>query len=179
MEALFLGAARRHRRSFVSVCPKMETVSLHSVLLLIWAWRTIHHLIASHSLSIRVNAPIAPFGVKSARQRFFNRLVTEPEESGPTSSWVVLLCDSPSPAAIEIEDRLDYREKYMSLSLLLEKLLDIQNSVGVETDTVVKNKLMDAQDYVLAMEKERLSGDTGDSKRLGIHGLISHIYSRV
>jgi hypothetical protein len=68
MEALFLGLLDDIGGVLFRSVPKWERlVSLHSLLLLIWAWRTIHHLIASHSLGTRVNAPISPFGVKSAR----------------------------------------------------------------------------------------------------------------
>jgi hypothetical protein len=66
----------------------------------------------------------------------------------------------------------------MRVSELLEKLLDIQRSVGVETDTAVRLKLVDAQHYVLAMEEGRLMGDDGYVNRFGLRELFSHIYSR-
>ena len=68
----------------------------------------------------------------------------------------------------------------MSVSVLLEKLVDIQRSVGIETNSVVKHKLMDAQEYLLAMEKERLGSHnaTSEPKAAGIPELFSHIYSR-
>jgi hypothetical protein len=66
----------------------------------------------------------------------------------------------------------------MHVSVLLEKLLDVQRSVGTETDTVIQHKLMDVQDYVLAMGEERLTGYGPSANRFGLRELFSHIYSR-
>jgi hypothetical protein len=66
----------------------------------------------------------------------------------------------------------------MSASVLLDKLIDIQRSVGIETADTIRNKLMDAQDYLLRMEKARLEAYRAALEPCGIRKLCSHIYSR-
>jgi hypothetical protein len=43
----------------------------------------------------------------------------------------------------------------MTLASLLEKLIEIELSVGVDSDAAIRRKMQDAQDYVLQMQKER------------------------
>jgi hypothetical protein len=43
----------------------------------------------------------------------------------------------------------------MNLVALLEKLLEIELSIGKESDLVIRRKMQDAQEYVLQMQKER------------------------
>lgn len=42
----------------------------------------------------------------------------------------------------------------MSIPTLLQKLIDIEKSIGREPDNVVRKKIHDAQDYALQMQKE-------------------------
>lgn len=41
----------------------------------------------------------------------------------------------------------------MDLAVLRDKLIDLQASIGVETNTALRMKVMDAQDCLLAMQK--------------------------
>jgi hypothetical protein len=45
----------------------------------------------------------------------------------------------------------------MNLTILLKKLIEIERSIGVETDAVIRRKVQDVQDDVLQMQKERAS----------------------
>lgn len=45
----------------------------------------------------------------------------------------------------------------MNLTTLLKKLIEIERSIGVETDAVIRVKMQDVQDYVLQMQKENAS----------------------
>ncbi len=42
----------------------------------------------------------------------------------------------------------------MNINILLGKLIDIERSIGVETDTTLRNQVLDAQDYLLGIQKE-------------------------
>jgi hypothetical protein len=42
----------------------------------------------------------------------------------------------------------------MNTSVLLEMLIDIERSVGVETTTTLRNKVIDAQECLLLLQKE-------------------------
>jgi hypothetical protein len=42
--------------------------------------------------------------------------------------------------------------------VLLQKLLAIEQAVGVATNIALRNLLQDAQDYVLQMQRERVEG---------------------
>ncbi len=44
----------------------------------------------------------------------------------------------------------------MNSSIILQQLLDIERSIGVETDSTVRRKVMDAQECLLRMEGEVL-----------------------
>ncbi len=43
----------------------------------------------------------------------------------------------------------------MNLANLLEKLIEIELCIGVDSDSAVRRKMQDVQDYVLQMQKER------------------------
>jgi hypothetical protein len=43
----------------------------------------------------------------------------------------------------------------MWTSELLEKLFDIERSIGVETNATIRNKIIDIEEYVLSMQRER------------------------
>lgn len=45
----------------------------------------------------------------------------------------------------------------MNLTSLLKKLIEIERSIGVETDAVIRRKVQDVQDDVLQMQKELAS----------------------
>ncbi len=42
----------------------------------------------------------------------------------------------------------------MTINILLEKLIEIERSIGVETNTAVRKQVLEAQDCLLAMQKE-------------------------
>jgi hypothetical protein len=42
----------------------------------------------------------------------------------------------------------------MSPNLLLEQLLDIERSIGTETNAIVRRKVQDAEDSLLLLQKE-------------------------
>ena len=42
----------------------------------------------------------------------------------------------------------------MNIQILLAKLIEIERSIGVETNTTLHKQVLDAQDYVLGMHKE-------------------------
>jgi hypothetical protein len=42
----------------------------------------------------------------------------------------------------------------MNPTVLLEKLIEIERSIGSETNTTLRNKVLEAQEYVLEMQKE-------------------------
>lgn len=44
----------------------------------------------------------------------------------------------------------------MNSSILLQKLIDIERSIGVETDSTVRHKVLDAEDCLLRMQGELL-----------------------
>jgi hypothetical protein len=46
----------------------------------------------------------------------------------------------------------------MNSTVLLQKLLAIERSVGVATNNALRNQLQDAQDYVLQMQRKRVEG---------------------
>jgi hypothetical protein len=53
----------------------------------------------------------------------------------------------------------------MNSSVLLQKLLAIEQAVGVATNIALRNLLQDAQDYVLQMQRERVEGFWKESGR--------------
>ncbi|HEY1767873.1 MAG TPA: hypothetical protein VGG26_09470 [Terracidiphilus sp.] len=42
----------------------------------------------------------------------------------------------------------------MTVNIVLEKLIEIERSIGVETDTNLRKQVLDAQDYILEIQKE-------------------------
>ena len=46
----------------------------------------------------------------------------------------------------------------MNSTILLQKLLAIEQSVGLATNSALRTLLHDAQDYVLQMQRERVEG---------------------
>jgi hypothetical protein len=46
------------------------------------------------------------------------------------------------------------RGPVVSVHSLLQKLIEIEQSIGVETDTTLRKQVLDAQDYLLQMQKE-------------------------
>lgn len=45
----------------------------------------------------------------------------------------------------------------MDLTTLLRKLIEIEQSVGNDTDAAIRKKMRDLEDYVLEMQKEKTS----------------------
>lgn len=46
----------------------------------------------------------------------------------------------------------------MNACVLLEKLIDIERSIGVETETSLHRKVIEAQEYLLEMQREMAEG---------------------
>jgi hypothetical protein len=51
-------------------------------------------------------------------------------------------------------------------NLLLEKLIQLERSIGVETETTLRRQVIDAQDCVLAMQKEIAENFRKESRRV-------------
>lgn len=66
----------------------------------------------------------------------------------------------------------------MPSTVLLEKLIDIERSIGTETNDAVRSKLMDLQDHLVLMEKARVQAYRAALEPCGIRKLLSHIYPR-
>jgi hypothetical protein len=50
----------------------------------------------------------------------------------------------------------------MNIAVLLDKLTDLELSIGIENDTALRIRVLDAQDCILAMQKKMV----GDLRRL-------------
>jgi hypothetical protein len=42
----------------------------------------------------------------------------------------------------------------MNSRILLQKLIEIERSIGVETESIIRHKILDAQDFLLRMQGE-------------------------
>jgi hypothetical protein len=42
----------------------------------------------------------------------------------------------------------------MTITALIDKLTDIERSIGVESNSTIRNRIIDAQDYALEMQRE-------------------------
>jgi hypothetical protein len=42
----------------------------------------------------------------------------------------------------------------MTITTLLDKLIDIESSLGVESNLTIRKRIIDAQDYALGMQRE-------------------------
>jgi hypothetical protein len=84
--------------------------------------------------------------------------------SGLADSNVILIT-SPTPVSGQnspIKERIK-KERVkgapkMNSTVLLQKLLAIERSVGVASNSALRNRLQEAQDYVLQMQRERVEG---------------------
>jgi hypothetical protein len=64
----------------------------------------------------------------------------------------------------------------MNTSILLEKLFDIERSVGVENTFTVRNKIIDAENYVFRMQRDGAENVRSYSTKVGLRQLVQHIY---
>jgi hypothetical protein len=46
----------------------------------------------------------------------------------------------------------------MSFTILLQKLLVLETSIGTEPNSILRHRVQDAQNYLLQMQKERADG---------------------
>jgi len=53
----------------------------------------------------------------------------------------------------------------VNINILLGKLIEIEQSIGVETDTTVRKQVLDAQDYLLGIQKEIVEKLRGEPRR--------------
>lgn len=61
----------------------------------------------------------------------------------------------------------------MNSSIILQRLIDIEQSIGVETDSTVRRKVVDAQECLLRMEGEQVANfglrlESSDSQSLAL-----------
>jgi len=54
----------------------------------------------------------------------------------------------------------------MNSSVLLEKLIQIERSIGTETNFTVRGLVQDAQDYVLGMQREKVEKLRKEPRRI-------------
>jgi hypothetical protein len=47
------------------------------------------------------------------------------------------------------------RLSQMHTTELLQKLFDIERSIGIENNTTIRNKIIDVEEWVLMMQRER------------------------
>lgn len=45
----------------------------------------------------------------------------------------------------------------MNLTTLLNKLIEIERSIGIESDSAIRMKMQDVEDYVLELQRETAS----------------------
>ena len=66
----------------------------------------------------------------------------------------------------------------MPATVLLEKLTEIERSIGTESEDAVRTRLIELQEYLLQIENARVQAYRAALKPCGIRQLYSHIYSR-
>jgi hypothetical protein len=65
----------------------------------------------------------------------------------------------------------------MSVNILLEKLIEIERSIGVETDTTLRKQVLEAQDYVLEIQKEIVDKLRKEPRRIQMEPFPSSRYA--
>jgi len=56
----------------------------------------------------------------------------------------------------------------MNTTVLLQKLIEIERSIGVETNATIRNQVLDLQDYVLEMQKQTLENLRKQPRHFGL-----------
>lgn len=66
----------------------------------------------------------------------------------------------------------------MNFNILLEQLIDIQRSIGIETDNTIRKMLLDAQESLVALQKESLESRCKEPERARFENIASSRKSR-
>jgi hypothetical protein len=61
----------------------------------------------------------------------------------------------------------------VNITFLLEKLADIERSIGVESENEVRSRVLEAQDCILQMQKEMLESLRKEPRRQILERLAS------
>lgn len=62
----------------------------------------------------------------------------------------------------------DLRGYLMNANMLLDQLLEIERSIGVETNAALRQKVQEAEDSLLRMQKEMAENLLKESRRSGL-----------
>jgi hypothetical protein len=63
------------------------------------------------------------------------------------------------------------------INILMEKLIEIERSIGVETNTTVRKQVLDAQDYLLGMQREIAEKLRKEPRRAGLEPFPTSRYA--
>jgi hypothetical protein len=65
----------------------------------------------------------------------------------------------------------------MNTNILLDKLIEIERSIGVETNTTLRKQVLDAQDCVLEMQREMVENLRKGPRRFVLEPFPSSTYA--
>lgn len=65
----------------------------------------------------------------------------------------------------------------MNINILLEKLIEIEQSIGVETNSTLRKQVLDMQDTLLAMQKEMVEQLRKEPRRFVFEAFPSSTYA--
>jgi hypothetical protein len=65
----------------------------------------------------------------------------------------------------------------MNTTVLLQKLIEIERSIGVETNATIRNQVLDLQDHVLEMQKQTLESLRKQPARFGLEPFPSSSFA--
>jgi hypothetical protein len=65
----------------------------------------------------------------------------------------------------------------MNINILLEKLIEIEQSIGVETNSTLRKQVHDMQDTLLAMQKEMVEQLRKEPRRFVFEAFPSSTYA--
>jgi hypothetical protein len=60
---------------------------------------------------------------------------------------------------------LRWGQSAVNVTILLQKLIDIEKSIGLETDAMILDKIFDAENCLLQMQREMIDGPESDPVR--------------
>jgi hypothetical protein len=61
----------------------------------------------------------------------------------------------------------------LNFNILLEQLIDIQRSIGVETDNTIRKMLLDAQESLVTLQKQTLDVRRKEPRRVRLEDIAS------
>jgi hypothetical protein len=65
----------------------------------------------------------------------------------------------------------------VNINILLGKLIEIERSIGVETNTTLRQQVLDAQDYLLGIQKEIVDKLRKEPRRSGFEPFPASRYA--